>query len=234
MRIKLDTFKSFLFSMTNFEFVNFGYIRYFLLCKYSIGISDANHWNLHILLNIEKVYKLSTHFPLFKVCQVLIFMPSGLTIVQYQMSNYLILICVNLVEHTHGSFNCMRITVTLPDVHPIIQHRLKTPKCDYETVLMNKLYHKECIEKDSKTTFKPLMGIAELQEAVCESFNRAAVGECAVYHWLCHDQDKEENEYVNGWLRYWDSKLKGYDQVNIRKCHGYTHAVEGTVRMFYR
>jgi len=117
---------------------------------------------------------------------------------------------------------------------PLIQNRLRTPKCEYETVLMNKLYHKECIEKDSKTTFKPLMGIAELQEAVCESFNRAAVGECAVYHWLCHDQETEENEYVNGWLRYWDAKLKGYDQVNIRKCHGYTHAVEGTVRMFYR
>ena len=38
------------------------------------------------------------------------------------------LICVNLaIEHTHGSFNCMRITVTLPDVHLIIPPKFDIP-----------------------------------------------------------------------------------------------------------
>jgi len=114
----------------------------------------------------------------------------------------------------------------------LIQNRLATSKCDYETVLMNKYHHKECIERDKEAIFKPLMSSEDLQQAVCESFNRVAVGECAQYHWLCHDQEKEEKEYVQGWLNYWDTKLKGYEPVTIKNCHGYVHETEGTVRMF--
>jgi hypothetical protein len=115
----------------------------------------------------------------------------------------------------------------------LIQNRLVTPKCNYETVLMNKYYHKECIERDKEAIFKPLMSSEDLQKAVCESFNRVAVGECAQYHWLCHDQTSEEQSYVQGWLTYWDSKLAGYEPVSINKCHGYEYMAEGTVRMFY-
>ena len=61
---------------------------------------------------------------------------------------------------------------------------------------------------------------------------RVAVGECAQYHWLCHDQEAEERNYIQGWLNYWDTKLKGYEPVSIKKCHGYVHETEGTVRMF--
>jgi len=115
---------------------------------------------------------------------------------------------------------------------PLIQKRVATAKCDYETVLMNKYHHKECIERDKEVIFKPLMTSEDLQTAVCESFNRVAVGECAQYHWLCHDQETEERDYVKGWLRYWEQKLKGYEPVQINKCHGYVHETEGTVRMF--
>jgi hypothetical protein len=114
----------------------------------------------------------------------------------------------------------------------LIQSRLATSKCDYETVLMNKYHHKECIERDKEAIFKPLMSSEDLQTAVCESFNRVAVGECAQYHWLCHDQEAEERNYIQGWLNYWDTKLKGYEPVSIKKCHGYVHETEGTVRMF--
>lgn len=113
----------------------------------------------------------------------------------------------------------------------LIQDHLATSKCDYQTVLMNKFHHKECVERDKEQIFKPLMSAEDLQTAVCESFNRVAVGECAQYHWLCHDQ-KDERTYIQGWLNYWDSKLKGYEPVSIRKCHGYVHETDGTVRMF--
>ena len=61
---------------------------------------------------------------------------------------------------------------------------------------------------------------------------RVAVGECAQYHWLCYDQTTEEKTYIQRWLNYWSEKLKGYDPVSIKKCHGYVHETEGTVRMF--
>jgi len=114
-----------------------------------------------------------------------------------------------------------------------IQDNLKTEKCDYQKVLMSKYHHKQCVEKDADQIFKPLMSSDDLQTAVCESFNRVAVGECAQYHWLCHDQATEEREYIHGWLNYWDTKLKGYEPVNIKKCHGYVHETDATVRMFH-
>jgi len=114
----------------------------------------------------------------------------------------------------------------------LIQERLKTDKCDYETVLMNKYHHKECVERDAETIFRPLMSTEDLQQAVCESFNRVAVGECAQYHWLCYDQTTEEKDYIQRWLNFWSEKLKGYEPVSIKKCHGYVHETEGTVRMF--
>ena len=61
---------------------------------------------------------------------------------------------------------------------------------------------------------------------------RVAVGECAQYHWLCYDQTTEEKDYIQRWLNFWSEKLKGYEPVSIKKCHGYVHETEGTVRMF--
>ena len=69
-------------------------------------------------------------------------------------------------------------------------------------------------------------------DAISYIYFRVAVGECAQYHWLCHDQEAEERNYIQGWLNYWDTKLKGYEPVSIKKCHGYVHETEGTVRMF--
>ena len=53
-----------------------------------------------------------------------------------------------------------------------IQEHLATSKCDYQTILMNKFHHKECVERDKEQIFKPLMSADDLQQAVCESFNR--------------------------------------------------------------
>ena len=64
-----------------------------------------------------------------------------------------------------------------------------------------------------------------------------ALGECAQYHWLCHDKgenNKNEKAYVEGWLKYWDTQLKGYQPVSIKKCHNYVAETQGTVRMFRR
>ena len=61
---------------------------------------------------------------------------------------------------------------------------------------------------------------------------RVAVGKCAQYHWLCYDQETEEDAYVEGWLKYWDTQLKGYQPVSIKKCHNYVAKTTGTVRMF--
>jgi len=116
----------------------------------------------------------------------------------------------------------------------IIQERLATSKCDYQTVLKNKYHHKECIEENKEEIFKPLMSSDDLQTAVCESFNRVAVGKCAQYHWLCYDQETEEDAYVEGWLKYWDTQLKGYQPVSIKKCHDYVGLTQGTVRMFLK
>jgi len=117
----------------------------------------------------------------------------------------------------------------------LIQERLATSKCDYQTVLINKYHHKECVEENKKEIFKPLMSSDDLQTAVCDSFNRVALGECAQYHWLCYDKgenNKEEKVYVEGWLKYWDTQLKGYQPVSIKKCHNYVAKTTGTVRMF--